>query len=439
MRRVFIVTSIFFGLITLSGCSIVPASFMGGGKVKSVVPGGSGSNSPLERKTVIGSVWKSSDGGHSFESKSRLDREAITSMQDGSGSKEKSVGDSSQTKMENGAGDLISTANILSIAFHPRISKTIYVSTANDGLFMTNDGGELWKPIPFPPKNVFSFIVDSGDPDNTMYASGVVGSWGKIFRTRDAGKNWEEVYTEPGEKVPVTALAQNPLENNVIFAGTQKGTVAKSIDRGETWKNVGAVIDGNVSDITFDSKKKDSVYLLVYDKKLFYSNDAGTVWLDWEEEKKNEVASLYDRAASLAKSGKIKDATVMRERASDLSERNKNNKMPSNIVSISADPWISGRIYAGTKKGFFVSNDHGKYWYSLNIIESAKSFPIRSVAVNPKNSNEVVFVAGKAFYRSADEGKTWEIVGLDVDRDAAFVAYDPFESNSIFIGLRRFE
>ena len=75
----------------------------------------------------------------------------------------------------------------------------------------------------------------------------------------------------------------------------------------------------------------------------------------------------------------------------------------------------------------------------MNIIESAKKFSIRSIAVNPKNSKEIVFVAGRAFYKSIDEGATWSVTGLDVDRDAFFVSYDPFDPKYLFLGLRSFK
>jgi photosystem II stability/assembly factor-like uncharacterized protein len=113
--------------------------------------------------------------------------------------------------------------------------------------------------------------------------------------------------------------------------------------------------------------------------------------------------------------------------------------MPSGIVSIAPDPAVSGTLYAGTNAGLFRSTDYGKYWYELNIIESAKQFPIRSIAVNPKNPKEVVFVSGKAFYKSTNGGETWAITSLSVDRDASFVAYDPFDPKYLLIGLRKFK
>ena len=386
------------GAMMLSGCTI---------KLPTV---GSGSDAPAPATSTRGSLWKTSDGGQSFEPKSTIDEKTR-----------------------------ITKADILSIAYHPKVPGTIYVGSVENGIFKTEDAGNHWVPIAFPPKKIYSFILDKNNPDTRMFASGVVGTWGKIFRTDNGGEKWDPVYTEPGEQIPVTALSQHPVDMNVIFAGTSTGTVVKSVDSGDTWKDVGGKIDGIVADIVFDAAKPLITYLLTFNKKVFYSSDGGVVWRDWEEEKTKEVEAIQKRASDAAARDDSKGATSLRKQAQQLGERNQKNKMPSNIVSVTADPVEMGVLYAGTNAGFFRSPDYGKYWYELNIIESAKKFPIRSIAVNPQNSGELVFVAGRAFYKSVDRGVTWSVTGLDVDRNASFVSYDPFDPKYLFLGLRNFK
>jgi photosystem II stability/assembly factor-like uncharacterized protein len=386
--------------IVLSGCA-APAVKMP--VITPTKPGG------FDAKTEAGSLWKTSDGGQSFQVKSQVDEKSR-----------------------------ISNADILSITYHPAKPATIYVSTVDTAIFKTENGGENWAQIPFPPKRIYSFILDRIDPDNRMFASGVLGNWAKIFRTDDGGQTWREVYTEPGQATVVTALAQNPRNTNVIFAGTSVGTVVKSIDGGATWKNIGSKVNGVSADFSFDAKKPLVTYLLMYGQKVYYSPDGGAQWLDWEMEKPKEIQSLQAAATRASSKGKVKDAARIRKQAQELSVRNQTNRMPAGIVSIATDSNVSGVIYAGTSAGLFRSTDFGKYWTELNIIESAKKFPIRSIAVDPKNPKEIVFVAGKAFYKSVDGGGTWATVGLNVDRDASFVSYDPFDSKYLFIGLRKF-
>lgn len=415
MRKYLITALAIVFLVALSGCSLLP---------KKAAPADEG-DGDFSVKVEKGSLWKTDNGGKTFSVKSKIDEQTS-----------------------------ISSADILSIAYHSQKPANIYVGTADNGIFKTENGGEDWEPIDFPPKKIYSFILDKKNPDNRMFASGVLGEWGKIFRTDDGGKNWDEVYTEPGQKTVVTALSQHFRDMNVIFAGTSAGTVVKSTNGGDTWKNIGnqvkgvssggtsgetVAITGPVGDIVFDADRSLVTYLIILEKKIYYSPDGGIKWLDWEEEKKKEVKALQDKAAKAAKDKDLEGAKKLREQAQKLNERNRENKMPPGIVSVATDPRISGTVYVGTKTGLFRSKDYGKYWYEVNIIESAAKFPIRSITLNPGNSKEIVFVAGKAFYKSVDSGATWAVTGLNVDRDASFVSYDPFDTKYLFVGLRKFE
>lgn len=388
--------------LIFSGCSFLPSSEQKGNSSNPV-------SEIFSKKAEKGSLWRTNDGGQTFQVKSQID--------------------------ENSR---ISSADILSITYHPKKSGTIYVSTINNGIFKTENSGDNWGQIAFPPKRIHSFLLDKNDPDNRMLASGVLNKWAKIFVTSDGGKDWREAYTEPGQETVITALSQHSRDTNAIFAGTSSGTIVRSVDGGNTWKNIGNKVDGAVADISFDASKDQVTYLLIAEKKFYYSPDSGAAWLDWEEEKKKEIIALQEKASKASSNGDREKAKNIRAQAQELNERNKKNKMPAGIVSIAADPSVSGIIYAGTKKGLFRSVDYGKYWEEINIIESAKKFPIRSIAINPKNSKEIVFVAGKAFYKSVDNGETWATTGLNVDRDASFVSYDPLDSGYLFIGLRKF-
>jgi photosystem II stability/assembly factor-like uncharacterized protein len=466
MKKILYLGVLLLIIVFYSGCSLIPEPSglgIGGNEKAKVVTPNKRSTSALEYEIVVGSIWKSSNGGHTFKSKSMIDKEVLASYEDqknGENSSENTkskakpddgknkggsgtIDNKSITKIQDEEGNIFTTADVLSIAFHPARQKTIYVSTANDGLFKTLDAGELWKPIPFPPKNVYSFVIDTRDPDNTMFASGVTVNWGKIFRTKNGGIDWEEVYTEPGDSVPITSLIQNNKSQNVFFAGTKSGTVVKSIDSGDTWKNVGKcedywdernkvaikgeVILGNVTDFAFDAKKISNMYLITFSDKIYYSNKSGEEWIDWELRKQRELEEMYY------------SEKPDYDKIEEFRKRMEIEKTPQGIVSVAADPYISGLVYVGTNQGLYKSDSFGKWWKKINVIESVNLYPIRSIAINPRKSSEIVFVSGKAFYKTTDTGKTWEVVGLDVDRDVSFATYDLFDSNYIFVGLRKFD
>lgn len=325
--------------------------------------------------------------------------------------------------------------DVLSITFHPNIENRVVVSSYDDGLFLNDNDVNLWLPIAFPPRKIYSFILDNKDPDHRSFASGVEGENGRIFRTDDNGSNWRAVYVEPGSRTYVSALTQNPTNSNLIIAGTSAGTLVRSIDGGDTWNNIGQKISGNISRFAHDSANSSLVYLLVQGGKIYHSYDAGLNWQNWEEVKAKEIKDLKDSVAELSRSGNKDEANRLRAQATALQERNKTEKTPTGIVTIAPDPNRAGVLYAGLNKGLYLSTDYGKYWKPINIIESAQKFPILSIAINPLDSNEISFVAGNAFYRSINSGLTWAITPLDKTRNASFVAYDPFDSATIFVGL----
>lgn len=330
----------------------------------------------------------------------------------------------------------LGSVDVLNISFHPTNEGEIVVSTYDDGLFTNKDSSvNKWETIAFPPQKIYSFIIDKYDPDHRAFASGVIVKNGRIFRTDDKGESWRAVYAEPGDSTYVSALTQNPINQNIIIAGTSGGTLIRSIDGGDTWNNIGQDISGKITSFTHDSIGSSLTYLLARGGEIYYSNDSGLNWQNWEDVKKEEIDNLNDRANELRKAGDKNGYTRLKEQATALKDKNREQKTPSGIITIVADPGTSGVLYAGLKKGLYRSVDYGKYWKQVNIIESAERFPITSIAINPDNSDEISFVAGNSFYRSVNKGITWAVTPLDKTRNASFVAYDPFDTDIIYIGL----
>lgn len=391
IKKTFVVVA---SALLLSGCTIkLP------GSVSVPTPQNNTPPTTFTQKIQPGSLFKSNDSGKTFSVKSRVDdKHSITS------------------------------ADVLSLAFHPNDSKIVYAGTVDNGIFKTVDSGETWQPIVFPPKKIYSFILDKNDPDKKMFASGVLNGLGKIFRTDDGGENWKVVYTEPGAKVVITVLAQNPRELNVLFAGTSTGTVVKSTDGGDTWKNIGESLNGPITDMAFDAVNASSLYVLSFNKQLYYSADSGATFVDWDKETKSQGSN--NRTLS---------ARTDPPKNQDLQQNaNADNGAPGVLIALVSDPSISGRVYVSKIGGLFRSNDFGKTWEEINIIESTAKLPIRAVAINPHNSNEIIFAAGVAFYKSLDDGGTWAVSDLFINRGVSVLGYDRDDPSAIYMALRKF-
>lgn len=365
-----------FAVVLLSGCTLAPPK----------IGNTEGGQSAFQSSALPGAIWRSTDGGKTFEPKITVDEKRR-----------------------------ITSAEVLDISFlmrdpngnlAPARAPSVFVATIDNGIFKSNDSGEIWEPRDFPPKKVYRFTADSVNPER-MYATGVVANRGKIFRTKDGGNTWEDVYTEPGNGTVIVSLVQAPRAPETIFAGTSTGTVVRSMDGGDTWKNIGTNIDGPITEIVFDASISNRLYALAFEKKVYRSDDNGLTWFDPLQ-------------------------------PANPAQQGNQYVMPTGMAALIADPYVSGTLYLGTKStGFFRSKDAGGVWEKMNIIESAEKFPIRAFAINPKNSDEIIFASGRTFYKSINGGDTWSVVPLNVDRDISVLAYDPFDPSVIYLGLRK--
>lgn len=368
MKRFFLGLLVVFGAVALSGCS-----------------GGSfGTSTKTEEGSAPsgGSVLKSFDSGETFVPKVKIDdKRAITS------------------------------ADILTIAFDPNDSSIVYVGTESDGILRTQDGGERWEPINFPPKRVFGLIVDFRN-SNRMLASGIWEKVGKIYETEDGGKNWKEVYTEPGKDTLIAAIAQSRANPDLIFAGTTGGVLLRSFDNGKTWQNF-AVAKGPVTEIYPHPSNTARVIASVFNSGVIFTENDGAKWTE----------ILSDKFQS------------SKRQPSDAPNQGGQSK---GVLTLANDPTRPDMYFAGTGNGMFRSSDYGKTWTEVNIIESARKYQIRAIAVNPKNSEEISFVAGDTFYRSTDGGNAWKPVRLRLPKGVSVVAYDWNVPDILYLGLRKF-
>lgn len=294
----------------------------------------------------------------------------------------------------------IASADILSFVFEMGNSKRITVGTRANGLFMTENGGDTWKKLNFPPLKTFGLVSDWNRPER-LYATGEWQDRGKIYRSDDRGEKWEEIYAEPNTGTTITALAQDPRNASTLYVGTSAGVVIRTTDGGLTWGNLEGV-EAPVLSFVFDVSG-NTLYALLSGKGIARSKDGG--------------------------------ATL--EVLPGNSKRVITESLPK-ITVLASDPSRSGTLYAGTEKGLFRSADFGDSWEEISVIESAKKFSVRAIAINPKNSNEFIFDAALAFYKTIDGGKNWAVYQIEGNRAAGTLRYDPSDSRVIYAGFRTF-
>lgn len=292
----------------------------------------------------------------------------------------------------------IAGVNVLTMAIHPSDPNIIYLGTEANAVFMSKNGGESWSQVAFAEK-VYNILFNPQDP-NVMYATGIFNGRAKIFKRLKEGEEWKEVYTEPADGTTISSLAIDRKNPAVLYAGTSDGVIIKTTDAGATWVNLKKAI-GPIVAIGFDVANSSVVYFGIFQNGVMQTKNAG--------------AEIEDITRKIDATGRA-----------------------TTLYTLVTDPYLAGVAYVGTSSGIFRGSNNGEAWAALNIIESSKAFPIRSIAINPKKSSELIYSSAKAIYKSLDGGVKWSTTQLDTSREISTLKYDPVDSSKIYAGFRAF-
>jgi photosystem II stability/assembly factor-like uncharacterized protein len=132
--------------------------------------------------------------------------------------------------------------NIVALAESPKKEGLIFVGT-DDGLVqVTSDGGQSWTKIDkfagVPDTTYVSRLAASSHDANVVYAAfdnhKNEDFKPYLLKSNDAGKTWTSIASNLPENGPVLAIAEDAVNPNLLFAGTEFGAFF-SIDAGALW------------------------------------------------------------------------------------------------------------------------------------------------------------------------------------------------------------
>ena len=246
------------------------------------------------------------------------------------------------------------------IHFSPHDPKTIYIG--GDRVFKTTNEGQTWTPI--------SPDLTRADPETLKPTGGPV--------------NLDAIGAET--YATVFSFIESPLEQGVLWAGSDDGYIHVSKNAGESWEKVTPpqFLDFTmVSGIEQSPFDKGTVYVAAtryklddYEPYLFVTRDYGQTW----------------------------------KRIDNGIERDHFTRV------IRADPTTPGLLFAGTEVGMYVSFDDGEHWerFQLNLAVS----PVHEILI--KNEDLVVGTHGRAIWILDDISPLRQIAAGIADGDHLF-------------------
>jgi photosystem II stability/assembly factor-like uncharacterized protein/Ni/Co efflux regulator RcnB len=157
--------------------------------------------------------------------------------------------------------------NIVALSESPKKEGLIYVGT-DDGLIqVTADGGANWtkydKFAGIPETTYVSRLAASRHDANTVYASfdnhKNEDFKPYLLRSTDAGKTWTSIAGNLPENGPVLAFAEDTVNANLLFAGTEFGAFF-TVDGGQHWVQLkGGLPTIAVRDMVIQAREGDLV------------------------------------------------------------------------------------------------------------------------------------------------------------------------------------
>ncbi|MFT4600244.1 MAG: photosystem II stability/assembly factor-like uncharacterized protein, partial [Arenicella sp.] len=385
-----------------------------------------------------GGVWKTKNGGNSWENISdgyfggSIGAIAVSSSDNSvlySGGGEVTVrgnvsyGYGVHKSIDGGRSwkhvGLENSKHIPRIRIHPKNPDIVYAAvlgdlykpTADRGVYKSINGGDSWEKVLFSNENAgaVDIIMDPENPDvlyastwrvrRTPYDFSSGGDGSALWKTTDGGKTWAEISKNEGFPegtlgiIGVTVSPANP-ERVWTIVESDEGGIYRSDDGGETWENTNS--DRSLrqrawyySRIYADTKDEDKVYVMNVSYhvssdggKTFSSHNAPhgdhhDLWIAPENPERMIIAD--DGGAQVSFDGGDNWSTYRNQPTSQFYRVTTDNSFPYRIYGAQQDNStvrIRSRVDWGT-----ISEDD---WESTAGGESAH------IAIDPEN-NDIVY------------------------------------------------
>ena len=368
-----------------------------------------------------------------------------------------------------------------------RDGNILYVGAANGGMWKSTNGATSFTPI-FDTyrQSIGAITIDQQRPDTVWVGTGEIWTRNSvsvgdgIYRSYDAGKNWEHKGLEDSERIAKIII--HPEDPNVIFVAvlgalwsdSESRGVYKSTDGGDSWEKV-LYVDARTgaSDLILDANNPERLLAGMYSFRrqawdyfsggkgsgIFESLDGGKTWnklttdlpkgmmgrisLSQSPADANVVYALIESdSTALFRSTDGGKSWAEKNRSGTVSER------PFYFNLIVADPVDTARVF---KPGLNlnISNDGGKSFsvpYNQNPLGGGIHVDHHTLWINPKDNRHLYLGTDGGLYISRDGGQTWsfsrslpisQFYHVSVDMQRPYNVYGGLQDNGSWMAPSR--
>jgi photosystem II stability/assembly factor-like uncharacterized protein len=194
----------------------------------------------------------------------------------------KPISDSTLTGLTfRSLGPAFMSGRIADIAIHPENENVWYIAVGSGGVWRTDNSGIIWKPL-FDKQKVYStgcVTIDPMQPSTVWVGTGEnVGgrhiSFGDgVYRSLDGGNSWKNMGLK--KSVHISKIIVHPNNSDVIYVAAQGPLWTNGVERGfymtsdggKTWeRTLGNDEWTGVTDIVQDPNNPDVIYAATWDR-----------------------------------------------------------------------------------------------------------------------------------------------------------------------------
>lgn len=293
--------------------------------------------------------------------------------------------------------------------------------TWSGDIYRSSDKGETWKVFSTLGESVMIRHIYVTTPE-IIYVASSAG----LFKSNDAGNSWEKVLP-----VPVKYVVTHPKKPEVVYAAAGEEGVYESADSGIHWTKINKGLSlgagkpehtNNYTQILIDVKNPDTIYTISTTwgggGGVYKSSNAGDSWekiTRWQQEDNPNVEVAWLEASR-------------------------------RVNAITIDSMDTNRIYIGTSRYIYKTDDGGKSWQQLisrkitNDTWTHRGINIfghtRGVGIDPVDSNRLyIGTADHGLVKSIDGGRSWKgsVKGMGYKDNIYDIAIDAKKPQVVYV------